>query len=601
MKFILSAALVLLAVSVSAATTYDHNLIKTTNKNVFLSTKIDDSDKDNIKFKFAVDIAKNSAEINWVCFGVTTQAASMPGADIGCLNTADPRNMSDWFARGYAAPTADNCGDSQWKDGQFRSNSTHVRIEGWRLVKSTDTYHDRDIVVAKSSAARHSNQLQKFIFAFGPHEKVSFAFHGPQNVATCNVNLNTGETGAPASMKAGKLSFFAGNSGLGYNLTEGGTKYQNSPCQVIPTNLRNGFVTGFEAAFDSKTSSTYNYVHHIIVRAFRDSSCAGFSTAVQIFATGSDPATFLNMPYDEVSGQQIAIDMSNFLSLEVEVHYEANNFLAFAAGTTSIVDHTGVNMYFTTTAPPEGKKYLASFLQVGDPTVNARFTTKKTLYKPASNNSIYRFECPANCTEKFGSSIFVHAMFQHTHTDGVFISDVFLRNGVVQASKVTDFYDFHRQRVEVLETAVEVKPGDVIQSTYGYSLTKPREFGLGTDQEMAITFMLVTPSLERSDGQTIPYLYCGYGMCGSMIRDEGIDSTDLMVLGSEKNYNRSWGFDGGYCAAPSRSDAQDLSDGEIAGIAVGAAVGFCLIVGIVFLVASGSGSAAAPAAKTLDA
>ncbi len=151
----------------------------------------------------------------------------------------------------------------------------------------------------------------------------------------------------------------------------------------------------------------------------------------------------------------------------------------------------------------------------------------------------YKFDCPGSCTKQHlphDITVFFEAL--HAHETGIKMVNAQRRDGVEIRRGLIDYYDFvHNGAYLVKQDPFDVRPGDEFQTTCYYREAGKRTFGLGSADEMCMTFLFYYPAVEKFHGM------CGYGV-SDFLSDPSCDSPDYInvTLNSEDDIERTFGM-----------------------------------------------------------
>lgn len=185
---------------------------------------------------------------------------------------------------------------------------------------------------------------------------------------------------------------------------------------------------------------------------------------------------------------------NGFKNFRLETHYN-NPWLD-----TGILDSSGVRLHYTS----QKREHDAGILMLGDPGIS--------LYGQAAGPATHIFTCPASCSANtLNSSITVIRENLHMHQAGLTMSNNQIRDGqVIRSNAHVDYFDFDQQGgYAVQQEPFQIYPADSFQTTCQY-LTDNTTFGISSQEEMCVAFLLYYPRQKRSlFGFEAPYL-CGY-------------------------------------------------------------------------------------------
>ena len=193
----------------------------------------------------------------------------------------------------------------------------------------------------------------------------------------------------------------------------------------------------------------------------------------------------------DVAGVRISGPSGNgYQSVAVETHFDNPN------NVENEVDNSGVRFYYTANL----RTYDIGSLQLGDPYVAAR----NVVIPPGWND--FEFTCPnSGCfnTLNGGQDVTVFGVVHHMHGAGRSMrTRLYDASDNLYKEMVTEFYDFNFQdylRIEPFTFRTDTHASvECIYESNG------EDFGLGSEQEMCMTFLTYYPSA------TTDPRYCGY-------------------------------------------------------------------------------------------
>lgn len=249
-------------------------------------------------------------------------------------------------------------------------------------------------------------------------------------------------------------------------------------------------------------------------------------------------------------------DSSSKQAIDIQIHYHNPTPLS------GMKDTSGLRFYYTN----EERAYRAGILETGDPWVMLNDT--------AINAGLtqYSFTCPGTCSSTYltqardvgGSDQGVTILSEtlHMHKTGVRMTNEVIRGGEVFHTAVADVYDFDQQGGYLApQEAYEVVPGDSFRTTCYYE--NGSQFGLGSDDEMCIAFLLYYPAQEVLGTSW----QCAHR--AGLVPDDGSGcSTELEYgdLEGPADLGRSFGTSSGACGVP--TDDSNIGSGTttVAGV-----------------------------------
>ena len=190
---------------------------------------------------------------------------------------------------------------------------------------------------------------------------------------------------------------------------------------------------------------------------------------------------------------------NGFKSFQLEIHYN-NPWLD-----TGVVDTSGVRLYYTS----KKREHDMGILSLGDPFLGLMDSFV------GNGLSSHQFDCPASCSStSLNQSVTVVLEYLHMHKTGTSMSNYHMRGdgNVIRVGQV-QFYDFSQQGAyAVQQEPFEIQPGDSFRTTCQYKSSNNTVFGLSSQNEMCIAFLMYYPRQTRSlFGTEVPFT-CGYNI-----------------------------------------------------------------------------------------
>jgi hypothetical protein len=183
-------------------------------------------------------------------------------------------------------------------------------------------------------------------------------------------------------------------------------------------------------------------------------------------------------------------------------------------------------------------------MSVGDPVVALMG------FPIADGTTSYKFDCPSSCTSSvLDAPVTVFREYLHMHKSGVSSYNNHFREGEMIRSTKAEYYDFDQQGGQAaLQNAFELRPGDSFQTGCFYENAPGtnRTFGMGSSNEMCMSFLYYYPAKETSTG--FPF-FCGVGLeeflpeCTISVEGISVVDNSSEQLGNE----RVFGTTSGYC------------------------------------------------------
>lgn len=158
------------------------------------------------------------------------------------------------------------------------------------------------------------------------------------------------------------------------------------------------------------------------------------------------------------------------------------------------------------------------------------------------SNVNYTLSCPAECTSQLAGPVTIYDSILDSHTTGKQMWTNLLRDGEpARTIESTAFWSDGNQRHTLFEET-ELRPGDRLVVGANFDTAKreargdgPMKWGLGTNDEMLMTFLFVYPRPVKESGNG-SINFCGYGgpdetICTDGVSDEnGVDILPLPAL-----------------------------------------------------------------------
>jgi hypothetical protein len=239
---------------------------------------------------------------------------------------------------------------------------------------------------------------------------------------------------------------------------------------------------GFEAIVDDDAKTL---VHHFVVWGStstndgQSQNCGGdFLRKHELayaWATGEGPMAFadnLGTPFGGVNGLQ---------SFRLEIHY--NN----PARAQGVLDSSGIRFYYTT----QPREFDVGVLPLGDPLTNLAGVSV------GSGLTSHAFKCPSSCTLLTLSPeqpLTVIRESIHMHKSGIRAVNEQIRGGEIVRAGVVDFFNFDQQgNQNVQQESFQILAGDSFNTECFYRSQEGAEFGLSSQQEMCVFFIMYYP------------------------------------------------------------------------------------------------------------
>eukprot|EP00170_Pyropia_yezoensis_P007332 contig_30033_g7354 len=363
-----------------------------------------------------------------------------------------------------------------------------LTLEVSRDLAAGDPAQDRPIVPGRNV----------FLYSYGD----GFAYHGARRKSVAvdllaNGPAATGDRGLEA---AGRLPSDVVASQLltmpNYLIPTNRTEYACASFTVDLPPAGSGAgvrrqVVAAEAVVD-KTTTAGKMVHHFLIFscakegfweqfASQPGQCFDESPncrdVVWVWAAGADP---LVMPPDV-----------GFPVTEEERYYVVQTHYDNPTGVAGVVDNSSVLLHFSDTP----RTHEAGTISVGDALISLSG-------QAVEGGRNYTFTCPSECTSQMEQpSITVFASMLHAHLTGLRLWTNLYRNGsFVRTIEAAAFWSNEHQRNSLLEANTTLLPGDELRVSCEYDVAKvtaiegaPPVFGLGTSEEMCMSFLFVYP------------------------------------------------------------------------------------------------------------
>ena len=259
----------------------------------------------------------------WIGFGIgEPNSGSMPGADMVIATIeSDALIVRDYFSTGFVTPTLDCNITSDWIGKGYSRNTTHTLVELSRpFIAQTET-HDRSI--------NETSRPTRLVFAYG--STTTLGYHGALNRRAISLYLTSSPYPTLDSLKLDSDVSVARWYHNNFTVPAQDTTYALGPCFQAPA-LRSGaspLLVGFNVYAQPGNE---RFLHHMVVKAYRTSSTCGlFASSIDIWAVASAHVPF-------IFPGNIAVNLSQFRSFAVEIHYDNPTRVA------NVADSSGVDM-----------------------------------------------------------------------------------------------------------------------------------------------------------------------------------------------------------------------------------------------------------------
>jgi len=220
--------------------------------------------------------------------------------------------------------------------------------------------------------------------------------------------------------------------------------------------------------------------------------CGGTGTFALAEAFPNDPTPQIDDLWAWAPGggplmlpSDVGIDLGaqGYTAIGMQMHYDNPNLVP------DLTDNSGVTVYYTETPRAQS----AGMLQLGDKNVEMNAEP----VKPASVTTElveHTITCPSEATEFMlgTTTITLATSFPHMHEEGFFMSTtVCNKEGALKHEFRVEYYDGGFQGS--LDANIEITPGDSFTTRCVYKPKAEAMFGLGSDEEMCIDFMMYYP------------------------------------------------------------------------------------------------------------
>ena len=536
----------------------DQSIEATYPNHVFLQGS-DPTEPDNgVAVHWSVDdkhvyLAVAAPATGWVGFGLA-EAGGMLGADMVIFEASNPSVLIDAYTTTEKYPIVDDCA-SNWEVLDTKSENGFLFFETRRLLDTGDP-QDRAIINDGSSLT----PTHRVIAAWGDSE--SYEYHG---LNRARGSIRFFGTGSNQSLFESAMNQHAEGSftvqSLNHQVAARETQYAYTCVtrsdiieQGFPDTNDKAYLIGFEPFVQPGNEA---YVHHYIISAFDSVNCVSLiddrlpGEMVYGWAPGTQALAlpdFLGFPFNGVGEAN---------SFQIEVHY---NNVALDEG---VIDSSGVSFHWTT-APREVEMGI---FQTGDPFVSLNSD-------PVGNGiTKHTFDCPSSCSQDaFGGldvPVTVFGESLHMHQTGVQMINEQIRSGEVVHSATVGYWDFDQSGSDtVVQEAFVVEPGDSFRTSCYYETNDDTRFGIGSQEEMCIAFLVYYPRVKMQ-------LFGGFvqlpWVCGHDIPLEHCEATyEKDILASSAELGRTFGIPVGECPVVDQesptSPPQEDNDGETDGI-----------------------------------
>jgi hypothetical protein len=519
---------------------------------VFLSSSADPSKGAALHWRITdeeyLDLAIAVQATGWLGFGLTVNGG-MTGSDMVLVEAADLTVAKDAYVKDERYPQEDDCQD--WKMINATVDDGFLMVQLRRKLDTGDTQdhairQDADIGVPVS----------RVIAAWGDSETVSY--HGPDDNARGALRWRGQGTLEQEVFEQQMSEQASGTFRLGpknYSIPVVDTMYayfcfSSQDLEAMGVNMTSGVtIIGFDAAIDNA-----KHVHHFILQAsFSDianpSNCSRESAVGEIAYPWAPGDVAFDLPSDV--GFKLGGDASGYKSFVLEVHYDN---LDLEQGQ---VDSSAVEVYYSSTP----REYTAGFLSIGDPFVAMRGQAID------AGVSDYHFDCPGECSGLvIQEPVTVLREYLHMHKSGYSTYFEQIRGGEVIRRGSVEYYDFDQTGNPAVQAdRYEIQPGDSFtMRCYYKNEEEGRTFGLGSSNEMCISFLLYYPRqyIPVTETMQVPWT-CGVGLEGlGLPQCEAAVTT--RVLSSDEEPDRAFGSSSDSCDASASASVGEPSSAAAA-------------------------------------
>lgn len=500
----------------------------------------------------------------WVGFGIA-ETGGMIGTDMVIFEAAKPYELIDAYTADVRFPQIDDCSN----DWQMINSIVEYQKDGFimfetrRLLDTGDSQQDK--VIYDDSDVM--NPAHRVIAAWGDTEQ--FGYH-TMNRSRSAIRFFQGATSRTATVTSTLLAQSTEGTATGTNdnenngpaLTfsermelqaEGSFMVQSMNYEIPAVETHNEFtcfsrddlrrqgvpvnkkvyVIGMEPVLSTGTEA---YLHHFIVRASLEPSCAFtflFNHGMAGWAPGERPFALdddLGLPLFGDDGHQ---------AYRIEVHYNNPNL------DSGKIDSSGMRFYWTS----QHREIEVGFTALGD------FSVQLEGSLVGSGLTAHTFSCPGSCSAKNSQPVTVVREILHMHQTGVRMTNDQIRDGQVIRTGSTEYWDFDQAgEMSVQQPSFVVQPGDSFRTTCYYDNGNKNDtiFGASTQDEMCMAFMyywprkMYTVPVDVGGGINVPMELSW--VCGYDIPFEGCSSTyTYETLQSSDDLGRTFGHRYGTC------------------------------------------------------
>lgn len=207
---------------------------------------------------------------------------------------------------------------------------------------------------------------------------------------------------------------------------------------------------------------------------------------------------------------------------EEERYYVIQTHYDNPTGVAGVTDNSSVLLHFADTP----RQHEAGTISIGDALVSLRG-------QAVEGNRNYTFSCPSECTSRMQRPITVFASMLHAHLTGLRLWTNLYRGGAfVRTIEGAAYWSNEHQRSTLLHANTTLLPGDELRVSCEYDVAKvralngaPPVFGLGTPDEMCMSFLFVFPRPTLAAGTPGGADPARLAYCAPVAADNGTVST----------------------------------------------------------------------------
>ena len=433
-----------------------------------------------------IHLAVAARATGWVGFGIA-ESGGMRGADI-VLFEAETKTLTDTHVLDdLVMPITDIC--QNWELVGSQTEGGFIIFEATRLLDTGDT-QDRHII----NDSTLDVAAQNVIAAWGDDTTVTY--HGPGSRVRNAIRFYSNSSLDELTMFERQVRLEAEGSfslqALNHSIKAQDTEYgqfcftsANLTSMGVPidTDLHTIGVLPFIDPGSKK------YVHHFLVFGSLFEECGNDTLAnvAYLWAPGEGP---LNLP-SNVGG---LLGSKGFKSMFLQIHYNNPSL------DTGIFDSSGVEIFYTS----KKREYDLGVFQVGDPFVYLRDQLV------GDGLVQHTFDCPGICSSvSLSQNVSVIREYLHMHKTGERMYNNQYRDGRLLRRGVVDFFDFDQSGAfSTVQPPFEIASGDSFQTSCYYNAGPNTTFGLGSSNEMCMSFLFYFPRQTTDTG--FPFT-CGFG------------------------------------------------------------------------------------------